>query len=311
MNSKTFFSVLAGLLLVIISVHAAQAQNSDYESEEIQESSPVISPINDEYIPITLESLSKLYWVIGKLDLTDDEAIDNYMIINECELYTQFYHDDIEWKKLHDATREYISQNMSTFHTRFELLVPIALDRYNVEEKKFFLMPDSQIINTRRLDIRAEGLFGSDLTRSLCLKKNATVDKYSDSIILVLNQPFTFTEFEVDPELADLYLKEARSYYENLPPRLQIARYERIAYLRVKYRITTYKTEARDTSGGLRPLVLGQVEGYEVYADSKKYKLLFKKEIKDRRRLRRRKRISPVKPAEPPAEHQQKVDFSE
>lgn len=300
----TFFFVAAGLLFTPAAGHAQDAEDRPVTVDEF------IQPVQDKYQPITMKSLSKLYWAIGKFELTNNEAINNYMIINECELYSQYYHDDLEWANLREATRQYLSDNLSRFPTHFEYIVPISLDRYDVEEEVFKLDPESAVINAKRLDIRTVRYqTKSSQTRdNECLGRHQ-VPGYQEHLILALNQPFTITEIEVPPELADLYLQEAKAMYEELPASLKLSRYERIAYLRMKLRITTYKEDIRDASGGTRPLLLGAMDGYEVYADYEKMKPLATQDMKTKRRVRRRKPPE-QRHVQPVEERKQTVDFS-
>lgn len=132
-----FLSIFILCTLVTIPFYSnAFAQNEDEEGMVVED---LIQPVEDEYQIITLRSLSKLYWAIGKFDLTDTRAVSNYLLINECDLYTQYYNDDLEWRKVQEAARDYLSKNMSHFSTKFEMVVPITLDRYDIENQKFML----------------------------------------------------------------------------------------------------------------------------------------------------------------------------
>ena len=92
------------------------------------------------------------------------------------------------------------------------------------------------------------------------------------------------------PELAELYLEEARAYYEHMPHYLKTRKYEKVAYLRLKVSLFQYKETVRAMSGYDRAVVYGRLEGIEIYADYKKLKPLYVKEIKDRRIRKKRKR---------------------
>lgn len=287
---------------------SAHAQNEDDEGMVVED---ILQPVEDKYKPVTRQSLSKLYWAAGKLDLTDLQAISNYLYINECDLYTQYYHDDFEWKKLLNATREYLSKNMSRFSTHFELIVPITLDRYNIEEQTFALTEDSQIVNAKRLDVKTVKQQTKSQKKETDCDTISNIDGYNDSLILVLNQPFTLAEIEVPVELADLYLQEAQKNYENLPAHLKLERYERLAYLRMKFRVTAYKEETRDVTGEMRAVVLGMMDGYEIYADYEKYKPIASQDLTYKKRRLRRRKPPEERTIQPVEERKQQVDFSE
>lgn len=240
----------------------------------------------DDYIDPDMKNMSKLMWQLGVLDLSDNIAIDNYLMINECELFLRFYNNDIEWEKIRDATREYINNNMTTFPTKFEILVPIKLDRYNPDKQYFELEESSKMINVRRLDVRM------NQKRSVCNEKGREIRGYPRNIILTLSRPFSFTRVPVGKALAELYIEEARLAYENLPLKLQPQFYERIAFMRAKVNITSFKEAISGHQGDMQAVVIGQLEGVEIYADVQQQKLMYRedkkpKSIRQRRREQR------------------------
>ncbi len=276
-------AVIAVLAFSVINSSMAEEQSSILEDDHlIIETVPTAD--DDGYVTPTLENLSRLYWSIGKLDIDNDEHINNYLVINECELYLRYFHNDFEWKKIQDATRDHILKTMGKFYTTVEILSPIYLERYNSEKEYFELTEDSKIVGTRRLDfaqnIRAH--------KELCTV-TGNIDGYPDNMIIILSRPFVLEKVPVKRELAQLYLEDAKRFYESLPPRLQMQRYERMAFLRLKVKVTQYKNTITVIRGEKRAVVFGQLEGYEIYADQDKMKPLYSKDTTGIRfkRLRR------------------------
>ncbi len=245
----------------------------------------IIKGIEDEYVPPDVENLSKLYWAIGKLDIEEDDLLDSYLMINECNLYLQNYHDDFEWKKIRKATREHILNNMNEFPTRLELIVPISLDRYDIENEVFELSSDSRIAGLRRLDFA----MNNEAYKETCGRKGE-IYEYPPNLIIVLNRPLVVEKVPMKPELAHLFLEDSKIAYDNLPLKLQVRKYERMAFLRLKVRITQYKNTLRVRGGELRAVVFGRLDGYEVYADEKKLKPLYYKDLREKRFRRLRKK---------------------
>lgn len=238
---------------------------------------------SDEYIDPNRQNMSKLMWQMGILDLSDNVAIDNYLLINECELYLRFYNNDIEWEKIREATREHLNNNMMKFSTKFEILVPISLNRYNPEKQYFELEEESKMINVRRLDINMNN------RRQACNEKGKEIRGYPRNIILTLNRPFSFTRVPVSKALAELYIEEARIQYENVPLKLQNEYYERMAFLRAKVNITSFKEAIQGRHGEMQAVVIGQLDGVEIYADVEKQKLMYRENRKNKSIRQRRK----------------------
>ncbi len=62
------------------------------------------------YATPNMQNLSKLYWRLGVFNPDDKKIIDNYLIINECDVYRNFYRDDFEWANVRDATRDMLME---------------------------------------------------------------------------------------------------------------------------------------------------------------------------------------------------------
>lgn len=244
--------------------------------DEIDVSS-FIKPVQDVYIEGTVPELSKMYWAVGKFEMEDNQAIDHYLLINECDMYRRFYQNDFEWEKIREATRTLIKRNLAKFPTQFEVVLPIVLDRYDVDKKEFTIKEDSKIMGMRRLDFNNNPPF-----KDLCGIQGEIL-QYPRNIILVLNRPFSIEKVPVRPEIAEMYLEDSRMKFENLPAQLQMRKYERMAFLRLKVRITKYKETVTNIAGDLRAVVFGKIEGVEVYADSKKMKPMYLSKLQDKR----------------------------
>jgi hypothetical protein len=73
--------------------------------------------------------------------------------------------------------------------------------------------------------------------------------------------------------------------------------YERIAFLRAKVRITSFKEYVPGRHGELQAVVFAQLDGIEIYADLERQKLLYKEDKKEKSvRQRRRERIDDAQP---------------
>ena len=274
---------------------AEKAITADEEEDVFDEVdlSSYIKPINDEYVDGSFLMLSKMYWAVDKLDPKDNEAIDNYLLINECGLYNQYFHNDFEWEKIREATRAHIIKNMKKYPTTLEIILPIELDRYDVAKKEFIISETSKVMGMRRLDFN-----NNPFNRDVC-NKSGEIAQYPKNIVLVLNRPFAMDRVPVRPEIAEMYLEDARQNVQNLAAKLQMDAYKRTAYLRLKIRVSRYKESVRSIGGDLRAVVFGKVEGIEVYADSKKMKPMYISKIQDKRLRHFRNLKSGVKTDEP------------
>lgn len=237
----------------------------------------------DEYQQATYENLSKLYWAIGKMDLRNNDDIDNFLLINECEIYQRYINDDLEWEKIRDAARQMIVKDMPTYPTKFEVMIPVYLERYDSESQVFELADESKVEGTKNLD------FAMNFSRNTC-GKSGDIDNYPSNLVLLFSRPLTVTSFPATPGMAEVVIEENQRRYEKLPPHLQVSRFKRTAYLRVRVDITQYKETLKIQNRYLRAAVFTLIDGYEIYADPDKKILLYKEDFENTKRVRRVKK---------------------
>lgn len=87
------------------------------------------------------------------LSMNDDNVLDEYAAITECDLYKTLYHDDFRWNKARAAIRESIRMNDATFPTSYVYQTELQLDRYDFQEKLFRFTSKTTIrnVNTFRI----------------------------------------------------------------------------------------------------------------------------------------------------------------
>jgi hypothetical protein len=223
----------------------------------------------DQYIPGTLTNLSKLYWAVGKFTVDDNVAIDNYLRINECPIVLQYYHNDFEWGKIREATRQYLLSHMAAFPRHFEIVQEINLGNYDQGKQQFEMARESQLVNILRIDSEINN------NKGFCDLTGGNIPEYPRNMIVRLTRPLTITVVPVEPRLAELYVEQTRLVHQDLSALLQNLDYKREAYLRLKIRMTAYKETIHNSLGNDRAIIFGVLEGWEVYADDQLKKPLY------------------------------------
>jgi hypothetical protein len=243
---------------------------SDPGADDLIRDEPM-DDLHDVYQKTTLTNFSKMYWGLGMLDLKDDDAIEQFLEINDCGIYDKYVHNDFEWAKIKQATRKMLSKTMALFPTRYEIMVPIDIGQYDQEKAEFLVAPDSAMINVKRMDIAPN--MGVQICGSMDEIKN-----YPRNLILTLIRPFTFKVIPASAELAELYINSTQEIYNGMSAKNAVEAYKREGFLRLKVRIIQY-VETIDIHDRWRAVVIGTIEGYEVYADRDRLKLLYEKDM--------------------------------
>lgn len=236
--------------------------------------------IKDGYIEPTFENLANMYWGVGKFDMDDNKAIDYYMMITNCPIYKQYFNNEFEWEKIRTAARQYIDANRSKLPTRFEAILPLVLNDYDVKMQQFSIDKAYQQHNIMRIDIL------SNLEGKNTCDFKGRIPLYPKNIIVVLNRPFSLRSFPVNPEIAQIYMEEQgrimTKKMENTFAKKTVklhSEHVRPAYLRLKLKLSQYKETISDQNM-YRAVIYAAVEGWDVYADESETKPLYTGMIK-------------------------------
>ncbi len=233
---------------------------------------PEVTVVEDEhageYLVPDVQNLSKLYWKKNTLDINNDTAIDNFLKINECKLYTDYYNDDFEWKRIRSAARGMLETNKDSFSDRFKFLLPVELGRYDSEKKGFPLENNSAFIDLRRVEMG-----GGNNSRDVCGDR-LNIDFYPRNIVLALSKPFNYDFVPVDEHIAQAFL--IRRKYEDyvLSNEHRLQGFERIAYARLRIHLTSYQGSAKGRDNSILAVMFGKIEGIDFFEDPYEEKLL-------------------------------------
>lgn len=231
----------------------------------------------------TMETLSQLYWSLGKFDTGDDEAIDNYLKINECDIYNAFIHDEFEWVNIRQSTRDYIAKNKKKFPVRFALVQPLRLKDYDLQTHEFGVFEPYQVNSMRRFEVLLPR--GSD---GVC-NSSGSIPGYPENMYVELSRPFTLTSLKIEPEIAKKFIDERLAKAQELGEHANNLYASREVFMVMNIRIFSIKEDvsASKTQNIQYAQAIAVLESFEVYADSKLDELLFSENF-----MRERKRSS-------------------
>ena len=212
----------------------------------------------DGYHDTSVENLSKLYWALGMLDEKNDTAVEQYLFINECDMFNKFSSDPEQWASLKEATRQMLCRGKANFLTRFEVLLPVPIATYDTAKKEFTVDPEVGLTNLQKLDVSSNA--GADVCGS-----RQDFKSYPRGLTINLVQPFSLKTIPASPELVAFY--NAQKTYGKVS-----------VYLRLQTRMGEY-VETAQGKGGWHAVVTGAVDGYEIYSDAKESKILFAQDL--------------------------------
>lgn len=223
----------------------------------------------------TVKNFSHLFWALGLYKSEDDEAVDEFMRINECEIYKNYNPDEIEWKEIRNATRDFLRENKEDFPSRFEFTMPIKLKDYDEERQAFEVQDAFKIESLRRFEF-----FASDFMAAPCSADHNIGQGYPRVLVLEFSRPFNLVHVPMQYDVAMGYMK--RKMYlltERFKPqdRTRARMYSyRDAYLFMKVKIFSYgKFLGRNKFSVNLVQMMGVLEGFEIYETPDKERLFF------------------------------------
>ncbi|MEM6811884.1 MAG: DUF4852 domain-containing protein [Pseudomonadota bacterium] len=247
------------------------AKPAFFRSEDIEMGNDV-TIIEDKYagqhLSSSVSNLSKLYWSKGMLDITNDKAIDNFLLINECGLYESYYKDDFEWARIREAARDMLKNTKDTFTSKYKFLVPIDLGKYDLDERGFPLINNTAFSELRRVEVG-----GGENDKAICGAKHE-IEGYPRNIVLILNKPFNLEFLPVDEHVAQAFLIRRKYSKFETTSHARYVDFERIAFARLRINITNFKGLARGKDHSTVAVMFGSVEGIDVFEDPYEKRLI-------------------------------------
>lgn len=228
----------------------------------------------------TLAKLSQMYWRLNKFTPDQDWAIDNFMMINECQIYKDYYHNEFEWRKIRETGKDYLLKNINKFPLRFELIQPLSLGEYNFEKKGFHVFNDHIIREARIFQV-----FSGDMNKTIC-GNDRTIQGYPRALRVELSRPLTFDFVPMEEKAAEkLVLKKSKAFKQLSEVKQTKERlYQfRDAVMVMQVKLYAYKPEDIKTQHAyFVSNVLGVLEGIEVYSDRNREDLIYEESFRQK-----------------------------
>lgn len=241
------------------------------EAEQLQASEVTVMKddyAGSRYATPNMQNLSKLYWRLGVLNPQDNRLIDHYLIINECDVYRNFFSDDFEWANVRKATRDMLAEKSPAFSNQFKILVPIDLGRYDMDRGGFEIVSNTAFVNSRRIQVT-----GANTSFTEC-GQNGDLAGYPSNVVMILNKPFTFNFVKVDEHVAQAFLLRKRYNTTPLPRELRNLGFQRPAFARMRVTFVRYQG-TNDLRGGRgQAVIFGKLDGIDVFEDMNEEMLL-------------------------------------
>lgn len=213
------------------------------------------------YFPVNRATLAQLYWRMDQLDLNNDTDIDNFLMLNKCALYEDKFHNEFEWFKIREKARASLAKNKDQFSRHFQIIQPIYLRQYDVQNRVF---PLFNKIDTAKFELKADDDKVWDCRETHGSDK---VWRYPHETVLNFARPLQIADISVSFERAQTYFNKYSNYQANSP---------RPAFLVKKFRV--FEVNPFHSRGRMKnkASISAILEEYEIWGDKEKTLLLYK-----------------------------------
>lgn len=208
-----------------------------------------------------IENLSKLYWRLGVYDAADTKAIENFIKINNCQVYQDYYNNEIEWRKIVSSMKTYLEKNRSSFPTNIQFTLQLNIGKYDVEKGGFEIINKTGFNKSKIINVKS-----SIVSKTACIDKSV-LETYPQNALIKLKAPLDLNFIHVDEHVAQAFIIKKK----NDPARN--------AYLRLRVTFNQYDGNLRGEEGQLFSVMDGTIDGYDVFEDSELRSVLYSQDL--------------------------------
>lgn len=207
------------------------------------------------YKRASLQNLSQSFIKLTGVDLNDDTLIDDFAIINHCDIYRQHYKNEFAWRQARDAFRRVMQRELESYPENVYLLGSLKLGRYDFEHKAFMLDDESKLERT--------GIFRFSDRSFSC--QGGVVQQIPLNYTFRLTNPITLDRLEMSEERA----ASIRSIMDQLGNR------DRKVYVTFFIRINDFSTQSTAGSVAVRATTRATLMSMRVYLDRSRTQMIY------------------------------------
>lgn len=248
-TSFLFFLILC-LFLICVPYHS-------YAQKIITTTSKITKPIEfsgRKYHPATYASMSALLWRFNVHDINDNNALGEFIIINNCDIYAPYVNDDFAWSRILESKKRQIQYFPQLINQRFVFSDVIQLSRFDFQRNIFHLASESIMKNMGIMSVF--NMHNYDL--SYCTAPyQKDLELHPKQISLRLENPISIESFPIDPRGAEKLIEEF----------IETDNKDRKMFSRLFIKVTA--VDDHDIKGSVRDFVtyVGFLERFEIYSD--------------------------------------------
>jgi len=176
------------LFILLITVFATISLVSASDKTRVEELLQV------QYLPINYNAMANMEWKFNTLNVGNYSAIEDYIAITNCPLYSRYYTNDFLWQRIKEGVKRQLGYYAPQFTDRYEIISAIDLGRYDFQKAAFILPEDSQLRNVAYFTLGRINSLGTVCDRD--------IKEFPVIFSAVMNTPINLDNVPVTTEIA-------------------------------------------------------------------------------------------------------------
>ena len=111
----------------------------------------------EAYQPISYPALAKMVWRYQTYKTDNDNALDEFIRISNCNLYNKYFENDFLWGNIREGVRRDLDYYSYQLPNRFEIKTAIPLGRYNFDRAAYVVDDAFKMDNAGSIEIPISG----------------------------------------------------------------------------------------------------------------------------------------------------------
>lgn len=205
------------------------------------------------YKSATMRLLTDHLFQEKMIDLDDPEQFKEYTIIEDCEIFENYFSNDFEWNRIRTAVKQEMEGlSPSAQKTRIRVPGKLNITRYNFTTQAFDVSPEDVFDKVGFLQI-------SETSYDLCDEKfrEDNIEAIPNKYFLKPEVPFNLYRIPASKVVAQQVLDEVKPNKLNL----------RTIYIDINITLDTFFGLNKGSSSGVSADVLGTIDSVDFYTD--------------------------------------------
>ncbi len=177
------------LFLIILIAFPAFAQNGDQATV---------------YAAANTSNLMLAMLRSNALDQSDPLVRNDYLLVQECDLYRDNFRDEFKMRRLEEAAAKTITKNRAGWPNAFTFNAPLRLDHYDFKSEQYLFDKDSQLLNVNSFVL----LYSSE--SGICIP-GKSLNRFPASIGVRIDQPISVSGIPLPQAQAETLLHDLQA----------------------------------------------------------------------------------------------------